>query len=73
MTNYREGDTIAYKSFGDPRIVKVTARYPDVKNGRPGFDGEVIGGAEDGLSVWGYDSQIIATPGRPDGIHQERA
>ena len=64
MTNssksYKVGDTIEYTSFGgDSRIVKVTASFEDVKNGRPGFDGTIVGGpVSDWDDVWGYDSQI---------------
>jgi len=68
VSDYREGDTVAYQPhLGDARIVRVFARFPDIKNGLPGFEAVVYGGREDGQTVWGYDSQIIATPDRPDG------
>lgn len=68
--NYEPGDRIIYQTFGgERRLVKVLERHGDVKNGLPGFDAEIIGGGEhDGMAVWGYDYQIVATPQRPDGI-----
>jgi hypothetical protein len=63
MTNiecYDVGSIIVYRPFGGgERMVKVTAKESDVKNGESGFDGEIIDGAEDGREVWGYDSQIL--------------
>ena len=72
--DYRVGDVIVYRSFGGRRTVRVTNREADIKNGRPGFDGDLI--SEDGapadrlvrfglgsepvaLGCWGYDEQII--------------
>jgi len=58
---YQEGDVIAYRTFGNgpPRLVEVESKEEDVKNGRPGFSGTCIaGGADAGMSVWGYDHQI---------------
>jgi len=54
--SYAVGDIIKYQTFGgyETRTVRVTAKYDDVKNGRPGFDGM----AGD-TPVWGYDSQIV--------------
>ncbi len=55
---YRKGSIIEYKTFdGSRRKVLVTDRVPQIKNGKDGFDGLVLGG--DGDSVWGYDHQII--------------
>ena len=64
--NYKAGSIIEYNTFtGSPRRVLVTERFDDVKNGRPGFDGELVkspgrGFADRGCprTVWGYDSQI---------------
>lgn len=60
--HYEVGDVVDYyTTFGDDlRTVMITDKEPDVKNGRPGFDGVVISGPEAGLSVWGYDWQIVA-------------
>jgi hypothetical protein len=56
--NYNVGDEIAYRTFGGGiRHVLVHNKEDDVKNGRPGFDGEM---ALDGSPVWGYDEQIVA-------------
>lgn len=60
--NYEVGDIISYRPFGGGgRRVRVTARYDDIKNGRPGFDGELVNASPDDLytSVWGFDSQIV--------------
>jgi hypothetical protein len=57
MTNYRVGDRIEHWPFGvaeAKRIVRVTGRMKNVKNGRPGFDGVT----DSGLTVWGYDSEV---------------
>ena len=59
---YKIGDTVRYETFtGSLRTVRVTAKLDDVKNGRPGFDGVLLGSSQDkGLNeVWGYDDQII--------------
>jgi hypothetical protein len=51
------GDIVTYDSFGGcTRRVRVTHWDSDIKNGRSGFDGVVLGS---GLSVWGYDDQIL--------------
>jgi hypothetical protein len=51
---------IVYRTFGGGlRRVRVLERLPDVKRGRPGFDGTVVSGPERGLDVWGYDDQIV--------------
>lgn len=54
--HYEVGDTIVYYSGGELRRVVVTGKYDDVKNGRPGFDGDTVG--DDSFPVWGYDDQI---------------
>jgi hypothetical protein len=68
MTNtieYWTGDLVIYRPFGGgTRRVKITAKYDDIKNGRPGFDGVLVDdagalGGNDALSVWGYDDQIV--------------
>lgn len=52
---YDLGDVVEYTSFdGRKRRTTVENRDPDIKNGRPGFDGIL----DDGTMVWGYDSQI---------------
>lgn len=51
------GSIIEYGSFGgDTRRVEVTYVDHDIKNGRPGFDGTIVG-SDDG-DVWGYCSQV---------------
>lgn len=56
---YEVGDVIEYVAFaGERRQVRVTFKSSDIKNGRPGFDGELAGGGP-GSEVWGYDSQIV--------------
>ena len=63
MLEYKVGDTISYRPFGGGiRRVRVTARHADVKNGRPGFDGELLEGATalGTIEVWGYDNQIVS-------------
>ena len=51
---YQVGDVVTYRTFsGDLRTVMVTGKEPDIKNGRPGFDGD-----NDEGHFWGYDEQI---------------
>lgn len=55
---YKVGDTIQYRTFGGGlRTVVVTDKMDDVKNGRPGFDGYLVGDPQ--AMVWGYDDQIV--------------
>lgn len=54
---YNIGDWVLQFPFGFAqcqRWVKVTGKTQDVKHGRSGFDGVTI----DGLTVWGYGSDI---------------
>lgn len=53
---YEVGDVIEQDSFGGLRLVLVTGREADVKNGRPGFVGTVPGSE---FGAWGYDDQIV--------------
>lgn len=63
--NYEIGDTITYRAFGgEMRIVRVTEKHEEVKNGKPGFTGESIHGGE-WSAVWGYDDQITRVHGNP--------
>ena len=58
--NPKVGDVIAYGSFNvGSRIITVTNVSPDIKNGRAGFDGVIVGkeNQKDGF-VWGYSEQI---------------
>jgi hypothetical protein len=58
-TDYTEGSVIEYAAFGGvQRRVKVETVEPDVKRGRPGFDGTIVSGPEGGQPAWGYDSQV---------------
>lgn len=55
--SYAVGDLILQHCFGSPshaRLVRVTEKHDDVKNGRPGFSGVTPGG----MTVWGYDSDV---------------
>ena len=55
---YKEGDTVRYETFtGELRTVRVTAKVPNIKNGRDGFDGHITGDKDN--TVWGYDHQIL--------------
>jgi hypothetical protein len=57
--DYAVGSIIQYRAFGGVfRIVRVTEKEADVKNGEPGFCGVVIEGDESDQDIWGYDSQI---------------
>lgn len=59
---YEVGDVIEYQTFGGGSIrrVLVEDREDNIKNGCPGFGGICVeGGADVGMSVWGYDDQII--------------
>lgn len=41
--DYKVGDVVKYSPFGGGvRTVKVTSRESDIKNGRPGFLGELV-------------------------------
>jgi len=52
---YKIGDTITYRLFsGGLRTVVVADKCDDIKNGRPGFDGD-----NDEGHWWGYDEQIV--------------
>ena len=56
-TSYRVGDVIEQWCFGvaeSARLVRITAKYTDIKNGRAGFDGYT----SNGCSVWGYDEDV---------------
>lgn len=58
--NYSIGSTILYRTIGGAvRRVLVDEKSSDIKNGRPGFGGTVVGGLDDGMSVWGYDADIM--------------
>jgi hypothetical protein len=66
---YEVGDVIAYQTFGQEigaRIVVVTAKEADIKNGRPGFDAVLIDGtgSMSFMPVWGYDDQIVKRLGK---------
>ena len=55
---YEIGSVIAYETFcGSLRQVVVTAKVENIKNGKDGFDGYILGEPEN--TVWGYDYQII--------------
>jgi len=60
---YCVGSTLTYLTWGNtPRQVTIDLRMNDIKNGKPGFEGTVIGSGNDGFApetVWGYDNQIV--------------
>ena len=64
---YKVGDVISYKAFGGlRRVVLVTEKHHEVKNGLPGFSGQEVDTKTlkpfdcEGVlcGVWGYDYQI---------------
>jgi len=56
--SYKKGDTVRYETFtGELRTVRVTAKVEEIKNGKDGFDGHILGDEDN--EVWGYDHQII--------------
>ncbi len=58
----KTGDTVEYATFGGGiRVVEVTQALKDVKNGYPGFDGVIVGTANE--TVWGYADQILKVNG----------
>ncbi len=59
--DYKRGDVIIYEPFGGgERMVLVTMRENDIKNGHPGFEGLILENYEvNGDAAWGYDDQII--------------
>jgi hypothetical protein len=73
--HYAIGDIVVYRPGYDSELrrVRITNRDPDIKNGRPGFDGEML---DDSLridevdlvigGVWGYDEQIVEV--EPGGV-----
>jgi hypothetical protein len=58
MSEIKIGDVITYRTFsGGDRKVTVTNVSDNIKNGRAGFDGIIVGWPTD--YVWGYNTQII--------------
>jgi len=52
---YKVGDVVTYTTFsGQPRTITVADRSDNIKNGRPGFDGD----DDNGNTYWGYDSDV---------------
>lgn len=80
-TLYHIGDVIEYRVFSDLlRVVRVTARHRNIKNGRPGFDGvEIVNGQTGSFDCWGYDYQVTrviiprkqVTPQLSEGMQPE--
>jgi len=62
VPNYKVGSIIEYETFGGGiRVVKVTGKEDDIKNGRPGFSGDELNPKTlkpTGVDAWGYDYQI---------------
>lgn len=64
QNEYRVNSIIDYRaSDGSIRRVRVEEKSPNIKNGRPGFDGTLISSSDstmgEGDGVWGYDEQIV--------------
>lgn len=58
--SYDVGDIVTYTPFGPgTRCVLITGKDADIKNGKPGFVGDVIDDNGNPISFWGYDHQII--------------
>jgi hypothetical protein len=56
-SDYAVGDHIEYAAFGGQhRVLVVTGKDADIKNGQPGFNGHLPGLPEE--TIWGYDFQI---------------
>ena len=54
---YEVGSVIGYETcIGTHRQVVVTAKVENIKNGKDGFDGYILG--EPDNTIWGYDYQI---------------
>lgn len=59
MGNLKIGAIVEYETFGGgKRRVILDEVSDDIKNGRPGFGGEIVTGPDRGMSVWGYADQI---------------
>lgn len=57
--DYRENSIIEYSPFGGgTRRVRVTNVEDEVKNGMPGFDGDLLDGEIVVGQVWGYSDQV---------------
>ena len=66
MIDYEVGDVIEYdvlSESGENRVVEITDKFENIKNGRPGFDGVVVEPEDDNIEVgdrvWGYDDRVI--------------
>ena len=57
--DYSIGDTITYRVGAELRTVTVVNKESNIKNGRPGFDGNVVGDDSPLGGCWGYDDQIV--------------
>lgn len=65
-SEYEVGDVVVFETSTTKQEVRVTEKHSDIKNGRPGFDGEVTkvirtelaSRREEGDLVWGYNNQI---------------
>lgn len=59
--NYSEGDVVIQATFGGGmRRVRIEYREDDVKNGYPGFVGDILDGNDAVIGqAWGYDDQIV--------------
>jgi len=57
----KEGDVVIYRTYnGEDRKVTVTYVSNDIKNGRAGFDGVIVGMENNPMgNVWGYCDQIV--------------
>jgi hypothetical protein len=76
VPSYNVGDVVEYKPFGGGlRHVRVTEKHANIKDGFPGFTGEMIWDSRgdhnrpvpDDWGCWGYDRRIVRVnpPDRP--------
>lgn len=69
-TNYKTGDIITYRNMGGATVrVLVREKDSNIKNGRPGFDGDILDSNDQPLGgdfgfAWGYDEQITNVEAR---------
>ena len=69
--SYKAGDIILQRSFTGDRYIKVEYREENIKNGKPGFEGEEVifddktsqwvpvkSDWPEQSGVWGYDDQV---------------
>jgi hypothetical protein len=63
VVNYKKGDVVEYSvGPGHLRHVRVAMKRKNIKNGEPGFQGEIVWDPVEAWSpgdqAWGYDCKI---------------